>query len=191
MRKTFSELVIDGHFVLVKGFLLGHWSSQDPQPQYFFHRNTGIHHETFKDLLAKLFELEDQVPLCLEDGAVPAFQQAVDRANPIIGISVKSVRQIETGDFEFSFHIYNRQIGEECQSIFSNLPEEVQLIEFEPEETIREEGKGDPRLHAYEYEGKGIARGDFGGVKDLYLTCKKSTASPFITTGEIKLNLKL
>ena len=190
MGKTFTELVINGHFVLVKGFLMGFWSTQDPQPQYFFYRNTGIHHETFIDIISELFELEDEVSLCLEDAAVPAFLKAVDKAQPVIGIAVTSAEKIKTGEFEFSFHVYNPEMGEECKSIFLNPPEGVELVDCEPEETIREEGKENPHLHAYEYEGKGVARGAFGGVIDFYIACKKSKAGELISTGKIELNLE-
>jgi len=188
MGKSFTKLTIDGHFILVKGFLMGFWSTQTPQPRYFFHRNTGIHNETFKEIITEFFELKDEVSLCLESDAVPAFLQAVEEARPIIGISVTATDPVRTGEFKFSFKIHNREMGEACKVIFFNPPEGVKLRDFGPQEAVREEGKSDPHLHAYVYTGQGTATGDIGGIISLYLACKRSKASDLITTEDVLLD---
>jgi hypothetical protein len=189
MGKAFSELVIDGHFILVKGFLMGFWSATEPQPEYFFHRNTGIHQETFKDLIAEYFELDDQVSICLEEEFVPAFQRALARAEPIIGLTIKSCRHIQASEFRFSFHVFSPEMGDECKSLFASPPAGVQLEAYEPVEEVREGGKSDPNLHAYEYQGEGVARGEFVDIMNLYLRCKRSRANDLITTKDMELTL--
>ena len=193
--KTFSELVIGGPFILVKGFLMGFWSSREPQPRYFFHRKAGIRRETLRDVLVELFELENLVHLCLEDDVVPAFQEAIDRAHDVIGISVRSVKGISGAEFEFSFEIFSRDLADACRSALAEIPEGVDLIGFAPEEEVHEDEAKDglsryAPVHAYAYRGKGRVKGDFGGVVDLLLRVKRCRASQFILTGEIELDLQ-
>ena len=66
MEKTFSEIVIEGPFILVKGFLIGFRSAMDPF-DYFFHRKAGIRRETLRDVMVDLFELENLVHVCVEE----------------------------------------------------------------------------------------------------------------------------
>ena len=193
--KTFSELVVEGPFILVKGFLMGFWGSREPPPRYFIHRKVGIRRETLRDVLVELFELENLVHLCLEDEAVPAFRDAVEKAHPVIGISLKSTQKIAGAEFGFSFEIFNRDLADECKAVLSAVPEGVELIDFDQHEEVRKEA-GAPSLsgygsaHPYEYRGQGQVKGDFGGVVDLYLKCKRSKACPSILTREIGLALE-
>ncbi|MBD3223891.1 MAG: hypothetical protein GF313_04130, partial [Caldithrix sp.] len=65
MSRKFSELVIEGPFMLVKGFLVGFLAVKNPEGRYFFHRKAGIRRETFKEFLKDFFELDNYVHLCL------------------------------------------------------------------------------------------------------------------------------
>ena len=195
MQRAFSELVIEGPFILVKGFLMGFWSTQEPPPQYFFHRKAGIRRETLRDALVELFELENMVHVCLEEAAVQPFQDAVVRAKSVIGLSVRSVKKVVAAEFEFSFEMFSEELADEGKGIFGHLPEGVELVSFEPEEVVHEIQKG--RRYAgyapvrpYVYKGMGHCKGEFGGVVDLFLKCKRSKAASFILTGKIELTLE-
>lgn len=190
----YCELVVEGPFILVKGFLVGFWSGSEPRPRYFLHRKAGIRRETLRDVLGELFEWENLVHICLEEGAAAAFEEAVDRSTPVIGISIRSRRAIEAASFEFSFQVFNRPLADECKSILTQVPEGVELVGCDPKEEVRDEDReyslsGYGGVHPYAYLGKGAVRGDFGGVVDLYLRCKRSKARDFILTGEIALEL--
>ena len=195
MTKSFCELVVEGPFILVKGFLMGFWSTADPQPRYFFHRKAGIRRETLRDVLSELFEWENLVHICLEEDAVPAFEAAIDRSKSVIGISIRSTRRIRAAAYDFSFQVFNRDLAQECRSIFSEVPEGVELVGHDPKEEIQDEDRdyslsGYGGMHPYAYFGKGAVRGDCGGVVEFYLRCKRSKADLFILTGEISLELE-
>ena len=70
VKTTFSELVIEGAFALVKGFLMGFLCTYPELPRYFLHRKIGIRRHTLRDFLSELFEFENLVHLCLEDSVV-------------------------------------------------------------------------------------------------------------------------
>ena len=194
MPENFSELVIQGPFILVKGFLIGFWSSREPHPKYFFHRKAGIRRRSLRETFSELFEMESLEHLCLEEEAVRAFHQAVEKARPVIGISIKSDKKIKSAEFGFSFEVFNKEIAAELKSIVAEPPEGVELLGFEPEEQVRSEASATlsayGSIHPYVYRGKGHVRGVFGGVLDFFLAFKRSKADPFILTGEIDLDLE-
>ena len=90
MVKSFSEIVIEGHFGLVKGFLMGFLYGGEKEFSYFFHRKSGIRRETFKDLLKELFEFENYVHLCIENSKVSKFNKAIEKSHDKIGLQVRS-----------------------------------------------------------------------------------------------------
>jgi hypothetical protein len=191
---SYCELVVEGPFILVKGFLVGFWSCTEPRPRYFLHRKSGIRRETLRDVLGELFEWENLVHICLEKQSLEAFQKAVDLARPVIGIKVRSVGSIRGASFDFSFQVFNRALADECKKIFGDLPEDVDLVGWNPTEEITDEARkeslsGYVGVHPYAYTGKATVRGECGGVVDLYLRCKRSKARDFILTGEITLDL--
>ena len=128
MKTTFSELVIEGPFALVKGFLVGFLCTYPELPRYFLHRKVGIRRHTLRDLLSELFEFENLVHLCLEDSVVEEFKRAIARATPPISISIKSLKKIASTEFNFSFEIFDKTLADRCKGMFSNLPTMLALL---------------------------------------------------------------
>jgi hypothetical protein len=195
MKTTFTELVIEGPFILVKGFLMGYWATQDHPPRYFFHRKAGIRRQTLRDLMVELFELENMVHLCLEDSAVPTFEVALEKAGRIIGLKVRSKRKVLSASFQFSYEVYNRELADACQELIQGLPEGVSLSGHEPIEEVTHHAG--PELSAgyapeplFALRGKGNAQGDFDGLIKFYLACRHSKAAPFMLLGEVDLTLE-
>lgn len=192
MEKTFSELIIKGNFTLVKGFLVGYLCGAAPDAVYFFHRKKGvIRRDTLMGLVKGFLEVEDVVYLCLEDGAVEGFKKAVAAAEEKIGISIVECNKIKDAEFPFSFEVYSKEMADECREIFSNPPDVIKISDFAPVELVDE--KVSPigyhsEKHPYRYGGKGTVKGDFYGIVDLFLKCKRSNCSQFIECDEIKLN---
>ncbi len=192
MKTTFSEIVIEGRFMLVKGFLLGFLSVKNPEGKYFFHRKAGIRRETFKDLLKEFFELDNYVHLCLEDNLVKPFVEASKLYTKITGNEVKSIRPITSARFSFAFEVFNREAAAEIKNVIEHLPEGVKLTDFFPYEEKDAEGKGTEAyapLHEYVYRAKGVLEGDFSGVMDVYLNLKRSKYSESIICSDVKLEL--
>ena len=191
MEKTFSELIIKGNFTLVKGFLLVYLCGSAPDAKYFFHRKKGIiRRDTLMGMMKGFLEVENRVYLCLEDSAVEGFKKAVAAAEEKIGISIGECKKIKGAEFLFSFEVYSNELANECKGIFSNLPENIELAEFEPVETVNE--KVSPigyhsEKHPYRYGGKGTAKGGFCGIVELFMMCKRSKCSKFIECDEVIL----
>jgi hypothetical protein len=112
MSKTYSELIIEGGFTLVKGFVIGFICSVSPDATYFFKQKSNvIRRETIMGLVKELFEVEDYVYLCVEDDILENFKKAVKLAEPKIGITIKEIKKIKDAEFKFSFKIFNEEIA--------------------------------------------------------------------------------
>lgn len=192
MGKKFSEIVIEGPFMLVKGFLLGFLSCKKPDGKYFFHRKANIRRETLKEFVKELFELENYVHLCLEDDLIEPFKQSLELYTKVTGYGIKSVKAIKGAQFSFAAELFEKDLAGNFKQIIENLPEGVQLKNYHPSEEIEKEAKGIESyapLHEYVFRAKGEVEGDFEGVIDTYMQIKRSDLSEFVICSDIKLNV--
>jgi len=194
MKKTFSELVIEGNFTLVKGFLMGFICGFAPESKYFFHRKTGIvRRDTILGLVKEFLEVEDYVYISLEDSIIDDFKKAVDVAEGKIGIQIKDIKTIKSAEFKFSFEIFNEKLAGECKAIFSNPPHDIDIIDFKPVEKIDKDAPSigyRSERHPYHYKGKGIVKGDFDDIIELFMKCKRCKCSQFLECDEVNLNFE-
>ncbi len=191
--RPFSELVIEGPFLLVKGFLVGFLSCAKPEGKYFFHRKSGIRRETLKDFLKDFFELDNYVHLCLETELVDQFLGAAKFYQEKTGMKVQSVRSIRSASFSIAYEFYNEKLAGKAKKMLQDLPSGVKITDYAPLEIKDERGEGIEAyapLHKFTSRGKGEVVGDFGGVLELYLTIKRSDISESIICSDVRLDLE-
>ena len=193
MSKKYSEIVIEGGFMLAKGFLLGFLSTAKPGSRYFFHRKHGIRRETFKELLKELFELDNFAHVCLETELVDNFKEASKLYTEITGNTIKAVKPIKSASFTFAYEFFNEERANVAKGIFKTLPNSVEVLDFYPYEEIDKEGHGVEAyapLHEFTSRARGKLNGDFEGIMDTYLKIKKSALSESIICGEVLLEFE-
>ncbi len=192
MSQKYSEIVIEGNFMLAKGFLLGFLSQTKPDAKYFLHRKSGIRRITFSEMLKEFFELDNFVHFCLEDSLVDSFKKATELYTKVTGNKIKSVKPIKSATFSFAYEFYSKEYAEVANHMLANLPEGVTLEDYFPYEEKDAEGEGVEAyapLHSYTMRAKGRLTGDFEGIMDLYLQIKKSNLSESIMCSEVTLKL--
>ncbi|HDR05112.1 MAG TPA: hypothetical protein ENN84_07700 [Candidatus Marinimicrobia bacterium] len=190
MCKTYTELVIEGPFLLVKGFLLGFAGSRDETVSWFFHRNAGIKRVTFRELIKEWFEFENLVHLCIENTAKEALLKQIKATEAESGLKVISEKLIKSGRFYFSFTIHNKELGQRAKEILHNLPEGVELQDFTEMEETDEKAKGIELYspaYEYTYEGKGLMHGAFHDVSKMYLSVKRSEFAQLVELKPLEL----
>lgn len=190
MSKQFSEIVIEGGFMLAKGFLLGFLSQQEGDTKYFFHRKSGIRRETFRELLKEFFELDNHVHVCLQQDLVEKFEKATKLYADVTGNKIKSVKPIKGASFSFSYEFFNEDLAAEAKSILENLPAGVKLVDYVPYEEVDTEGAGVEAyapLHEFTSGARGKLTGEFEEVMDVFLKIKKSDLAQSIMCSEVSL----
>jgi len=192
MARSYHEIVVEGPFMLAKGFLVGFLAGTKSEGRYFFHRKAGIRRETLKGFLKEFFELDNHVHLCLESALVDKFEEATYLYTKITDMKVVSTRIINSASFSFAYEFYNEDLAKKAKEMLSNLPEGVKITDYFPYEEKDIEGAGIESyapLHEFTARGKGTVMGDFEGVIDLFLKIKRSDISESIICGEVRLAL--
>ena len=172
MQKRFFEIVIEGPFVLVKGFLMGFLYGGDKTYDYFFHRKSGIRRETLKEFLKEIFEFENYVHLCIEEKVHDKFIAAIEKSYPKIGLKVRSSHEIKSARFSLRYEIFNENLSKEAISLIEDLPADVELIDYKPVITVRNDAvgvEGYAPEHSYIATGSGKVQGDFNGIINYFL----------------------
>ncbi len=193
MQKKFSELVIEGPFVLVKGFLIGFLHGSEEEFKYFFHRKHGIRRETFREFIKELFEFESYAHLCLENSVLQKFLQAIEKSKEKIGLEVKSVRNINSANFSFSYEIFNKELAQETKDIFKKSPAGVHMSDYNPTEELADDAvgvEGYAPVHSFVARGSGKAEGEFIDIMELFLNIKRSKVSESVICSDITLDLE-
>jgi len=190
MSTAFSEIVIEGPFMLVKGFLLGFLSEKQVKNPYFFHRKAGIKRDTLRDFLKELFELDSYAHLCLRTDLVESFKSATEFYTQITGMKIQSVKPIKSASFTFAYELFNEEIAAEAKNLLSDLPGDIKIEGYQPFEQKDESGVGMEAyapLHEFIARGKGNVNGEFSSVIDLFLKIKRSKISESIITSKMAL----
>ncbi len=193
MSKEYNEIVMEGPFMLVKGFVLGFLGNISPKSKYFFHRKTGIHRETLKGFLKELFELDNVVHLCLEADLMKKFKKAAEIYKQVTGLEIKSVKPIKSAHFSFAYEFFNEAFSQQAKNMIVKLPDGVNVLDYHPLETKDIEGigmEGYAPLHDFTARGKGTVQGDFEGVISVFLKIKRSDLSESVVCSNVKLALE-
>jgi len=190
MQKEFVELVIEGPFILVKGFLMGFIEGTGENPVYFFSRRSGIRTETFAEAMKEWLGFENIVHLCLEKEFADKFSVAVKNTHNKIAMEIKSSKTIKSASFEFEANFYNKKQADKFKALIENLPKGLFLDGLKEEQFVdeveKDRGVYAPE-HDFEYSAAGKVVGDFGAVIELYSKYKKD---PMIELSEVNLNFE-
>jgi hypothetical protein len=172
MTKKYYEVVIEGSFDLIKGFVLGFLQGKGIEGEAVFSAERHIKQsEGIGQLLRQLTRRGDKSSIIIGEGVGRLLQEALARIGDDLDLEVLSVREIKAAHFDFDFRTYAKKAGEGLKEIFQNLPAGVTLEGFELQEDVRPEAKGVEAyapLHHYEIRGKGRVTGDAKAVIDFY-----------------------
>jgi len=182
MSTPFSEIVIEGPFMLVKGFLLGFLSNKSVENPYFFHRKAGIKRDTLRNFLKELFELDNYAHLCLRSDLVEEFKSATKFYTKITGMKIQSIKPIKSAAFNFAYELFSEEFAAEAKNLITNLPNN---FEQKDESGIGMEAYAP--LHEFISRGKGTVKGGFASIIDLFLKIKRSKISESFITSQITL----
>jgi hypothetical protein len=173
MTKEYYEVIVEGSFELIKGFVLGYLEGSGIKGEAIFGEEHHVENESkFGQLLRILHVKDQQVHLIIGAGIHALLEKAVTNRLDELKIKLISVKKIREAHFEFTYKAFNREFGESLKNIFGKLPEGLRMAPgYEPKEKILPEGKGIEAyapLHEYEIKAMGKISGSPKAVIDFY-----------------------
>lgn len=189
MNKKYNEVVFEGSFELMKGFVLGFLEGKGIQGEAIFEAEHHIENESkFGQLLRFIGAKGDRTNLIVGAGLHDLIRQAIENRNLKNDLKIVSVREITEAYFEFSYHAYSRKLGEELKTLFGSLPPGLRIEKASClKETVNPDAKGIEAyapLHEYEIEASGEIHGPVKEVIDLY---GEAEHKDMVELGSIKL----
>jgi hypothetical protein len=192
MMKVYYEVIVEGSFDLIKGFVLGYIEGSGIKGEAIFGEEHHVENESkFGQLLRVLHVKGQQIHLIIGAGLHNLLEQAVSRRVDELKVKVISVREITDAYFDFSYKAFNRELGQNLKDTFGNLPEDLTMVPgYKPDEKITPEGKGVEAyapLHEYEIKAKGRI---YGPVKAVIIFYGEIEHNGLVELGDIKLEYK-
>ena len=173
MMKKYYEVVLEGSFEIMKGFVIGFLEGRGIQGEAVFGEEHHVENESmFGQLMRLIGRKGDQAHLIIGSGFHELLSKAIERRKEELDLKVVSVREIGDAHFEFRFKAFTRELGAELKARFDSLPEGLTMGKgYEAQEKSVPEGKGVEAyapLHEYELRAKGEIHGSIKAAIDFY-----------------------
>ncbi|MFB3926077.1 MAG: hypothetical protein ACE14T_08480 [Syntrophales bacterium] len=187
MESKYYELVLEGRYELIKGFVLGYLEGKGIEGEAVFEQEHHIQSRGRLKQILRLLAVEDQARILIGENLGRLLRDVLEKTGRRLDIRIVSFREISTAWFTFRYQAFSRQFGDELKGLFANLPENVKLTDYELKENIRREAKGIEAYapeHEYEIKASGKIAGPAGPVIDFY---DRAEHYPLIELDEIIL----
>jgi hypothetical protein len=188
MIEEYVEVVLDGPFDFIKGFVLGFMEGRGISGDVIFEETNRARGDVFVRLLRFVRLEEDHVHLIVGAGIHELLKEALEKRQAEAPVRIVRVRKIGEARFKFRYRTYSRPLGEELKNLFRNLPEVLHLEGYEPKETLRPESKAIEAYapeHPYAVEASGTVSGRAKEAIDLY---NRLGRYEIVELGDIKMD---
>ncbi len=189
MNKSYYEVIVEGSYELIKGFVLGFMEGREIRGEATFEEEQ---HIKVDGTLAQLIRLSGikgkRVHIIVGAGFYKLVNDAFKNVKERMDLKVVSVREITDAYFAFHYKAFTKELGGELQGLFAALPEGLKIVgDYAPKESLEPEGKGIEAyapLHAYALSAKGEIHGPAREALDFY---RKLERYDMVELGDIKL----
>ena len=173
MNKEYCEVVIEGESLdLVRGFVIGFLEGKEIQGEAVFGEDHHVENESMFGQMLRLIGVRgNRFHLIIGAGFFTLLQEALERRSGELALKIISEKKIKNASFGFHFRAYTKDLGTELKALFENPPEELQVKDYKPKETVFPEGKGVEAyapLHEYEIKATGTISGPICDVINFY-----------------------
>lgn len=189
MNKSYYEVVVEGSYDLIRGFVLGFMEGKEISGESIFEEEEHIKAEgTLEQLLRMTGIKGNRIHIIIGAGFYKLLNDAFVNVKGRMDLKVISVKEITSACFNFQYRAFTKELGDELKNIFSDLKGELKIRgDYSPEEYVMPEGKGIEAyapLHAYELSAKGEIYGPARETLDFY---RKLELYDMVELGDIEL----
>jgi|AMWB02.1.fsa_nt_gi hypothetical protein len=166
MGNRFFEVVFEGHFNTVRGYVEGLQDGMGMDCKFFFSSEAGIEAETLSELIREWVSLGHKLHhVVMEEALFDKIKDVLSKKSRhalMTCSSIKSSKIVRGAAFDFEFEAYARKYADEIKALLSRLPQGVSLRDYKPEEKINHKAEGVELYtpaHDYIFRGKGRIAG--------------------------------
>jgi hypothetical protein len=186
MATKYHELIVKRDDELLKGFIEGFMTAKNLKTGVILAREHDIETHHLKEVLT----FHGNYIHVIVAGRYHRSLVSAIQKTPDIACEIVSDKEIINAYFKFKFETFSRDVAKALKKTLARLPAGLQLIDYDPEETIDPSGEGiefySP-IHDYSFCGKGKIRGD---VARLIRFHERTKAHVFMETEDIELEHK-
>jgi hypothetical protein len=193
MQKNFTEVVFEGDYHSIRGYIEGFIAATGKDLSCFICSDSEVETETLSEHIREWISLGTRLHHVLMEDELLAGIKAALAASGEKGLlnrsSIRSSKTVKSACFNFKFTAYGRKYADEIKELIGRLPDGVTLAGYNPVEEIDEECKGVELYtpcHDYVFKGDGIISGPVDLVIPLRATLD---AHPLIEAGKVSLAL--
>jgi hypothetical protein len=172
MTKKYYEVVLEGSYELVKGFVLGYLEGKGIEGDAVFEQEYHIKGEGRLEQIMRMLNVkENEIRVIIGEGVGLMLREAIERRKADLNLKVRSIRPVTGARFNFRYKTFSKEFVEKLKATFANLPPGVELKGYEPVEVIQLDAKGVEAyapLHDYEIKASGEVIGPAKEVIDFY-----------------------
>ena len=172
MNSEYCEMVIEGSIGCIRGFVVGFLEGSGIRGEAIFEEDHHVANESKFGQMMRLIGVKgDRFHLIIGVGFRRLIETALERRKDELGLKIISERKIKQASFVFHYRAYTKELGDELRALFGDLTEGLQVIDYQPSETLLPEGKGIEAyapLHDYEIKATGTIYGPVKEVIDFY-----------------------
>lgn len=189
MNKQYCEVVVEGSFDLIRGFVVGLLEGHGIRGEAIFREDHHVENEgRFGQMLRLVGVKGNHFHLIIGVGFLKLLEKSLERRKAELALKLISEKTIKQASFKFHYRVFTRELGDELKSLFGNLAEALWLSDdYKPKETVIPEGKGVEAyapLHEYKLEATGTVCGPVREIIDLY---GRAEHYDLVELGSIKL----
>jgi len=122
-NSSYVEVVLEGSVELIKGFVVGFLEGRGIQGKAVFEEDDGAGEEGALAQLLRLVSLkEDRIRVVVRKEIHDLLEDALQRRKRDVPARIVSVRDVREVSFDFRYHTYSRQAGEELKDFSGTYP---------------------------------------------------------------------
>jgi hypothetical protein len=178
MEKEFYELVIEGPYILIKGFITGLLIGSKNMGTVIYNKEKSIKRESFSELLKEWIGVSEHLThVIISSDIYEMVTREIETSFDDINMKVISSKKIRKACFEFKYEAFAERYGIELKNFFKDLPSGVSLLpDYKPVEEIHKEAKGIELYapeHDYKVSAEGTVEGPLPEIIGLYEQAKE------------------
>jgi hypothetical protein len=186
----FYEVVFRGKPKVVRAFLKGLAMGADLEVTAFYSWDEGIHHEGRVEKFKELVGIRaTDCHLVIDADAAAYLKKMAKRIAEETGLEMTHNRHVRSASMDFEYHAYARKYADQIRKVFDDMPDGLQIRDYEHSEKSDPDAKGIEAYsatHDYEFSGSGKVTGRIDRLVEFR---RRLAEYPLIKADEIMLHL--